>query len=132
MTSNIKSKASQDMDNGLCHPLCDELQQPDQPHKVTTSVGPVESALGIPNDAVGVRESEVLKVDGVLEGCQSGPKLQTKIATYGSGHVSTSDTLDGCVEVVEALSLNNLRADLAAHAEPGEAALGSDQAIVGN
>ena len=73
MTSNIKSKASQDMDNGLCHPLYDEVQQPDQPWKGSTSVGPVECALGSPDDAVGVRESEVLEVDGVLEDCQSVP-----------------------------------------------------------
>ena len=61
------------MDNDLCHPLYDELQQPDQPREVTISVGPVERALGSPDDAVGVRESEVLKVDGVLEDCQSVP-----------------------------------------------------------
>ena len=48
--------------------------------------------------------------------------------TYGSGHVSAGDTLDGRVEVVERLALDDLRADLAADAEPGEAALDGDEA----
>ena len=50
-------------------------------------------------------------------------------SAYRSGHVSTGDALDGRVEVVERLALNDLRTDLATDAEAGEATLNSDEAI---
>jgi hypothetical protein len=43
--------------------------------------------------------------------------------------IGTSDALDGRVEVVECVTLHDLRADLAAHAERREAALDGDEAV---
>ena len=48
-------------------------------------------------------------------------------SAYRSGHVGTSDTLDGRVEVVERLALDDLRADLAADTEGGEATLDDEE-----
>ena len=56
----------------------------------------------------------------------AGTLLATKI-TYGSGHVSTGDTLNGRVEVVKGLALDDLSADLTANTEHGEATFNNDQ-----
>ena len=50
---------------------------------------------------------------------------------YGSRDVGTSDTLDGRVEVIEGLALDNLSADLAANTERREATLDDDDAVIG-
>ena len=48
-----------------------------------------------------------------------------RTTTHGGGHIGTSDTLNGCVEIIESLALDDLRADLAADTEAREAALNS-------
>ncbi len=63
MTSNIKSKVSKAMDSDLHHPRHDKTNQTS---KVPRSVASVESAPGSLDYNVGVREGEVLEVDGVL------------------------------------------------------------------
>ena len=47
--------------------------------------------------------------------------------TYGSRDISTGHTLDGRIEVVERVAFDDLRADLGADAERGEAAFDCDE-----
>ena len=47
--------------------------------------------------------------------------------TYGSGDISTGDTLNGRIEVVERLALDDLSTDLTANTEGGEATLNNHQ-----
>jgi hypothetical protein len=49
-------------------------------------------------------------------------------STYGGGHISAGDTLNGRIEVVEALALNDLRADLATDTKHGETTLHDSKA----
>ena len=94
-------------------------------------VAPVESTLGSLDDDGGVREREVLEVDGVLRGAGVRPVYEIAFnETHGSGHVSTGDTFYGRVEVIEGLALDNLSADLAANTERREATLDDDDAVI--
>ena len=50
-----------------------------------------------------------------------------KHQTHGSGDVGASDTLNGRVEVVKRLALDDLGADLTANTERGETTLSNDK-----
>ncbi len=60
MTSNIKSKAPMAITEGTAY------LSPQTAAQLKSSVTPVKSAPGSLNDNPGVREGEVLEVDGIL------------------------------------------------------------------
>ena len=48
-------------------------------------------------------------------------------STYGCGDVSTGDSLDRCIEVIEGFALDNLGTDLTTNTEGWEAAFNNDK-----
>lgn len=91
-------------------------------------VGPVKRPLGHLGDDRCVGEGTRLEVDGILE----EPKVREEptclaTSTYGCRNISTGDTLDGCIEIIEGFALDDLSTDLATDTEGREATLHNDE-----
>ena len=50
--------------------------------------------------------------------------------THRCGDVGASDTLDGCIQVVEGFALNNLCTDLTANTERRESSFNNNQSVI--
>lgn len=91
-------------------------------------VGPVKHPLGHLCDDGRVGEGTSLEVDGILEAQKSKNRQKCRRRlTYGCRDVSTSDTLNGCIEIVEGFALDNLSTDLTTDTEGRETALDNNE-----
>ena len=91
-------------------------------------VGPVKRPLGHLGDDRCVGEGTRLEVDGILE----EPKVREEpmclaTSTYGCRNISTGDTLDRCIEIIEGFALDDLCTDLATDTEGREATFDDDE-----